>query len=1557
MCDTETIGGISLSGFGVADFCGMPVFTETGGEGNSWVELGNRGGERMEIIESIINGLKRGWQSKTDGTKLSKLITLWGDEGETIAVVHLVIGTLPITHEIGCKIPHYSGACSPEILRINSICAMRGLPTDQISIPLHILSDSETYSDASWMCAISVAVGYLQEWDYSICLDTAIGGILSKEKDYPDLSTIPYPLRNHASELSLIKGVMNQGVDILIRDSVNYLRIVKERISDSGESQLLALSILSCDAFPAEHISSFCESLSSIISSSDKSSVIDLCLSVLSKIIGSDDSSCLKNALPAVSKVIAHPACQGPLQITCARIISSVITTSLEEVDSSIIEKTFTTLLSVTPRGNTIVRCLSLIAEGLLAGDGEGFSGLAEFLKFGWKSAVSGSIDYAPLARVLLTSLKHGSRSVPESRLPTALVHMMRNCGIPQPAIAQTALEYLLDGYTKSSNVKNFSECLTGNEVAVLVNDFLRPSVVKLLNKESDKKSTTSKKKKKKSTGINEKTILHSSLFTRDAALEMLRMTIEVICTAGSKEVAALDFSANDLVGLRDACLLSESPAVFQLLKLLKGLSCDHYNTLIGSVLTNNIIQLSLGDVELCSLLSELLIAVFDCKSSLFAQNNPGPSSQPEIFCDTDGSPLNGITLLSLRYHFSTPPGAISALLKWSASGVQNILFGYYGKMLIDCIIDRSPLNSDHESCLADILSQGILLATAQEIQAHNVYAMQLIAGVVKYFSFFRRDELGIESKVKKLIDKHQGIITGIGKYCTAKGMKSTVDDDVRSAVLSAIVYSVKLLPWDQKWYSLDLKLLKKVIFIYEKHPVCRPLIEELISLIAIAASPTPKDSSKVSEYFMPLALNSCDIRLIILLGQCKTGLTLLYDHPDRGGIYRKLQESFVDRSHSDLLDETTKVINNLLEEEKIRQAAAVEEQKKALANFDEQRRREEKELEAVNRAREEDAEYHAKKQQIAEELFKEIQTKIEHQKSVVAKEENRKRTEGTQRVKAAQKEERKKRAIEVESRKLQEAERRSREYALMQEHKTLHELHSIGIPQYKARAAMLHNNNTTDCDMLIEWLVQYGDEIVKNKSHPEVSGIRVTGTGAVQIISSPTINDKRPEPIAPMITPKEESSTAKTGDENSEDEYQDFWAVDVDVTKNIKLLVDEETQNYEIQQQEGDDDDHSSVSSESDSSSEPENDSENKKSNFHGNEKPQHSDFHRLFQLKFDALASSHPLVDTRKVFPTWHSQMAPILDLFDFNQNTRTRLSDIRYFSQQDLGFKWFSHIGNGFVNIRTFLDWLQQKGLVAFKQNSKKDPTAVDFVVLTRFGIRYHKKYWDRTTSIAHRKPIEDERRSDIQKQREEQLASARKMALSALLKMKSDRDAPDPESFVLPDWFIEEEVQEQTDRNRINQKDIHQLQVRAREKRLRKLLRSQEKSIPQQRAKIKKPTAAPKAPKQPVLSAAETAAEQRRQAVERAEQRKQAHLESERRTAVATRNTTAGWKRLRQKQGPSNLNFKLFVAAVAVFWIYMIITNTHLLTYINREYGPAFNEHIVIPVTSLYYELTQ
>eukprot|EP01060_Flectonema_neradi_P001444 TRINITY_DN10867_c1_g1_i6.p1 TRINITY_DN10867_c1_g1~~TRINITY_DN10867_c1_g1_i6.p1 ORF type:complete len:1558 (+),score=390.10 TRINITY_DN10867_c1_g1_i6:42-4715(+) len=1557
MCDTDTIcGTVGLRGFGVADICGMPTLGLVRGQGTGLIELGDRSGERAEVIESIITSIKRGWR-KTDGTSLSKLITLWGDEGDTIAVVHLVLGTLPLTQDIGCSIPQYSGTCTPEILRINALRAMHGLPSNEITIPLHITSDPATYSDANWMCGICLCLEYLQEWDYSICVDTGIGGILAKEVEFPDLSNVPFPLRNHASESALINGVLKRKPDTLVRDTINYLAIVKERIGGSAQEQLLCLKLLSCEAFPSEHVATFIEDVSSVILSSEDPVVLDHCLAILSKCV---DAEGMSITLPSLSKTATHQTLAGPLRVTSARIFGSVIAKNFEGGGVPLIEKTLTKLLAA-PRSNTTIHCLSLIVEGLLDRDVD-ISGLGEFFKFGWKSATSGDINYNPLAKVLLSSLSlpQQARYVPDSRIPTALIHIMKNCGTLQPAIALTSLNCLFDGYHQTPKAR-FSEHLSGSEVTTLVDDFIKPCLDKLLGDENSK--TTGKKKKKKSGDSGHKTITHSSLFTKEMATQMLQMAADVIYLAGGKHLSSMELSAAEFEKLRDGFLMSDPPAVSQLLRLLKLLSCDHYNPFIASTLTNNLIQLSLDDVEHCSMLSDLLLAVFDCKNSLFSQNSPGPSSQPAHFTDSNGAPLNGITLMSLRYQFEVPAKAITGLLKWSAPKVQKSLFDYYHKMLINCIIDKSPLDAEHEACLSDILTHTISLAIATEIHSSNVYAMQLLANIVKYFNFFRREELGIESKIRKLVDKHPGIITGIGKFSTAKGMKSTSADDVRHSVLSAIIYSIKLLPWGVGWYCLDQKLLKKLLFIHEKHPVCRPLVEEFISLLATSSSQTPKDISKVSEYFMPLALSIGDLRLIILMGQCKIGLNILYDNDEKGDVYRRLQASFVDRSQPDLLDETTKLINDLLEEQKTRQASAVEEQKRALARLDAQLHQEEEELAAVKKAREAEALYHEKKQQEAEELFNEIQKKIELQNAAVEKEENRKRSEGTQRVRAAQREERKKRTIEMESRKLQEAERRSREYSLMQEHKTLHELHSIGIPQFKARAAMLHNNNTTDCDMLIEWLVQYGDEIVNNKSHPSgVAGVRVTGTGAVQVIKQPETNSTTSKNVIPKVNvmevPKTEMKPCiednnNNNNDDDDDDYQDFWAVDVDVTKNVKLIANEETQNYETNQPNDDDDDDDDDTSDSDSTETD----EKPAGNIHGNEHSQHSDYRRLFQLKFDNLASSHPLAESRKKFPTWHAQMAPILDLFDFNQNTRTRLSDVRYFSQQDLGFKWFNHIGSGFGNLRSYLEWLQKKGLVAFKQNSKKDPCAVDFIVLTRFGMRYHKQYWDRSTSVVHRKPIEDERRETIRKQREEELAAARKMALSALLKMKAERDAkelPDPESFVLPDWFIEEEVQEQTDKNRLNQKEIEQLQARAREKRLKRLLRTHTKPAPP-RPKAKKAAAVKPQKQQPAQSQAEIAAEQRRQAAERAEQRKQAAIESERRSAIATRNTIAGWKRIRRKQTPKSL--KLFFFAVAAFWVYMIAAHTSLLQYVTRTYGPPFQEHILSPLASYYYDLSQ
>ncbi|KAJ9448598.1 hypothetical protein DIPPA_08339 [Diplonema papillatum] len=599
---------------------------------------------------------------------------------------------------------------------------------------------------------------------------------------------------------------------------------------------------------------------------------------------------------------------------------------------------------------------------------------------------------------------------------------------------------------------------------------------------------------------------------------------------------------------------------------------------------------------------------------------------------------------------------------------------------------------------------------------------------------------------------------------------------------------------------------------------------------------------------------------------------------------------------------------------------------------WEEMKKRELEEEEARKKREVEEEKVKVKEREQAK-LEAEIKAKLEKERLAIEKEEKRKKDLEREQIRLARQEEKAKDAQEEAARKEKDRARAEREKALSIETTALKELIDAGIPIGAARSAM-SVCRTQDVDIVLEYFLQHDlnppSSSILRSDQPagqsdQAQTLTISGSGVVKVQQQPSAHAAHPSQSAPDITNtilatsvQPMSSRAKDPevelDEDEDEEYQPFWSYNVDLSKNISDLLDPDQQADEV---DSDDDPLDPATA------------------LHARAA---TGYKQQFESRLEALEAKHPKRTLRRAMPPWHRKLVSLLDLLDYDHNTILKFFDVKYFLRKDLGIKGWTHLG--FPNPRGFVAEAARLRLVKMK-----GAPGYEYVVLTKLGKRYHEKYWDPCTSVKVRKPAEEKVLEERRVVRKKEQAEARKSALRALLKMRErekgdgedddtdDEDNDDGQASNLPDWWVEEEDEEDEAPSRralteeeIEAKNVQRLQRQ--EARLQKLMRLEEQRLTQKKEKRlmrKRGPVVPAAPKVPALTPAENAAKERAQAQERLQKKREAEEQARAKQQQAEQASKRAERRRNQVSEPwltPDRQIKLFFAVFAVLVGYFI-----------------------------------
>eukprot|EP01061_Rhynchopus_euleeides_P015642 TRINITY_DN26624_c1_g1_i2.p1 TRINITY_DN26624_c1_g1~~TRINITY_DN26624_c1_g1_i2.p1 ORF type:complete len:1068 (+),score=406.77 TRINITY_DN26624_c1_g1_i2:465-3206(+) len=797
----------------------------------------------------------------------------------------------------------------------------------------------------------------------------------------------------------------------------------------------------------------------------------------------------------------------------------------------------------------------------------------------------------------------------------------------------------------------------------------------------------------------------------------------------------------------------------------------------------------------------------------------------------------------------------------------------------------------------------------------------ELGGGVEDASSDFFEDEF-LSSILVKITGEFSGVLQSLGKYGTCKLPEWHTPASVRSAILSCVSLTLQQessrevlrIPSDPKFYKKVLKLAA-LPQPQGPAPAATPLDPDTCCLLQILASlcssaSDGKEVSRLSDLLLPTfisALACCEtpqagevtracLAAILSLGfRCAAGKSILLNsraelapllshYRGGGGVCTEVQRGQVET----LFEEFD--VQHAKEEAQRLQHEAEEAERLRLQMEEEQRLAEEREKQRVA-----DMEERERKEAAQRKLEAEVQAKMEAERRASEEIERKRREKEAEALRQAQREEKERQKKEDESRRVRDKERAEREKVMAQTRDTLTRLSSVGVPLAKARLAMRECQGH-DIDVMLEWIVQTsGDEIVQEQveqvasssSAGQIQSIQITGTGTVRnIVKAPVA---QPKPVNTRIAPPVEKVVMQAAEDDDDDDYEDFWVMEPDLTKNLQPI------DLEVAA-EGDACD-TAENEQFFASAENEEDEENRQLVMNPHVQV---DYRKRFEDRMDAYSKAHPLHADRKAMPPWHRELAYVLDLLDFTQNQRCHFSDMKFFLQKNLGVRGFNHLG--YQNVRDYLHMAQSKGVIKLSSEAGKE-----LVSLTRFGKRYHEKYWESSSSIKVRKPIEEAARLQRKELRKQHAAEARKRALDALLQMNAQDDeeeAVDVDELVIPDWALDADIEDEVEdaRREMTPEEIERAKERAMEARiarLKRIIREMEnKGKPVM--KKKKPSKQPAQPAQPTISAAELAARNREGAELRQRQRREAE-EANRKLQVEADRIKKRAEKKRQQEG--------------------------------------------------------
>eukprot|EP00754_Rhynchopus_humris_P016769 Rhum_TRINITY_DN14529_c5_g1::Rhum_TRINITY_DN14529_c5_g1_i1::g.96823::m.96823 len=862
------------------------------------------------------------------------------------------------------------------------------------------------------------------------------------------------------------------------------------------------------------------------------------------------------------------------------------------------------------------------------------------------------------------------------------------------------------------------------------------------------------------------------------------------------------------------------------------------------------------------------------------------------------------------------------------------------------------------------------LLPSTEEVpQAHTIYAIDLLALWASLPASPSADTTTSSEVSARVAQRVAPVVTGLGKYGTCRLPEGFSPTGVRADVLRVVARALEAAGSEAVSVPADPKFYKKLCG-FLAAPDGADVDPTLRIVRALcAASKAGREASKVADAVLQpvIALWEgleaagvggddaaslgalCFDVVADLSGRVAAGRATAMAHR---AVLRPLLAASAAASDARAAALLEAFAAEDVAEAAAREAAEAEAREAARVRQAE----EEREAAAAEARRAEMAARQQEQEARQRALEEEVREKLEAERRAREAEERARREKEAELTRQAQREERARRQKEEAAGREREKLRVEAEKVVMEARDTVARLTAVGVPLARARMA-IEECHGHDEDTLLEWVVQTrGDPEVEARlreiqaEKEQLSTIQITGSGKVKRIER--VPAAKPAGAKPRVAPKAvmkvagggeaEGGLVEGGDED-DDGYQDFWVTDVDLTKNLHATVEEATPESDDEgcdvEPEGLCDDAGNETTFVLRQHEEDEEAAQERENPGFQE-----DFRLKFQSRMEKHEAAHPKSAARRAMPPWHRQLAYALDLLDMEANRPVHVSDAKFFLQKDLGIRG-THHHSGHASVRAYLESAAEAGVLRL---SKRD--GQDLVSLTRFGKRYHERYWDEATSVRLRKPVEDALRAERKENRKRQAAEARRRALDALLAMRvggggggGDDEAEeedeeiDPEEIEIPDWVLEEEMAAEEGLKgggKPTPEEAERLREHAMEKRvarLEKMLKNMEAAgkpvVRRLRAGGRKAGAAAAAASgAPSLSAGEIAEKNREAAEERAAVRRREENEARQREAEATK---AG-KLAMQKRGKKpevywtpRRKFYAFCVAFTLFMVWLVM----------------------------------
>ena len=812
-------------------------------------------------------------------------------------------------------------------------------------------------------------------------------------------------------------------------------------------------------------------------------------------------------------------------------------------------------------------------------------------------------------------------------------------------------------------------------------------------------------------------------------------------------------------------------------------------------------------------------------------------------------------------------------------------------------------------------------LLPAEEVpQMHAIHAVDILHSHIRSVQGTDVDAptSTLFTKVTQSFDK---VLSSLGKYGTCKLPTWHTAASVRGSILSSV--AAVLLHPTQTGLKVpsDPKFYKKLLS-FATHTADPDTANVLSILQVLVTASDGKEVAKVADMLISHLITTLQA-LHADSSQGKTCLDTILSLSAKGTSFRGII-----MTHREVLSpiltevgsvEHKETIESLLKDFTV-QAEKEELQRVQREAEEEERMRVEMEQQEADRIRREEErrielEERKKKDEKQRKLEEEVRMKMEAEKKRREEVERKRREKEQEAIRAAQREENERRREEEESRKVREKEKQERDKIIAQTQETLTQLTSVGVNLTKAKLAMRECQGH-DIDILIEWIVQTSDDATTAEqqlqmasSTARVESIQVSGSGAVKTVmkaAQTAQSSTAGTTIAPPISSFEMLET-------DGDDYQDFWAIDVDLSKNLQPVELEEEDEVEA------------CDAAENAQFFASNDNEEEEEQRHIAINPHmQEDYKKKFLERMEQHEKAHPKHNIRRQMPPWHARLAHALDVLDFEGNQRCHFSDVKMFIQKDLGIRGFHHLG--FKNAREYLDNVQEKGVLKITSEGGKE-----LVYLTRFGKRYHEKYWHASSSVKVRKPIEEAARAERRELRKSHSAAARRRALEALLQINAgdDGEEVDPDELEIPDWVLDAEIEDETVKKKeMTPEEIERAKERgeaARIQRLKRIIREMESKG--------KPVVKRQKPKQtqqnvqPTISAAEVAKQNRVAAEQRVQLRRTAEKEARQREADAEKaKKRANQKRAKEAEVFFTPHRQLLAFCICVVLFFAVLTIT-------------------------------